>query len=465
MTQSSDDPFALSRRVELLYRNVWMGQAISIINASALTWVTISLQGSSTVIGWWLAAIAIAGFRIRLAARYQAENIETRLANALLWRQRAQRGVIGASIIWASGALLLMFQDNTQLQLFTAFVMAGMVAGAVPILAADRVIFRSYAWPIVLAVVLGAVGGDTLHIAFSLMGLFFLLGVTRSADLFHDTLHDTFRLEHEKDGLLGNLEKARAVAERSDRAKTEFLANISHELRTPMNGILGLSELLSLEPLSPDQISLLDPLRDSAKHLMTLIEHLIQLSALEAGHVRFSPAPFAVRELLDGMLSAQRREAAAKELELRQSTDDHLPNVVLGDMEHLQQVFQHLVGNAIKFTDHGIVSIKTQLLDQQQTGVRIEFSISDTGPGISPEKIQLISGLLTQADGASNRRFGGIGVGLPIARKLLELMGGELHIDSEPGNGSTFRFSLPFELPEPDTAHDTVEAKSPSGPA
>lgn len=452
----SSDPFILSRRVELLYRNVWMGQTFSIINAAALTWVSISLQGHSAVYGWLLAVIAIAGFRIWQAARYQAEDVAARIANAPLWRQRAQRGVIIAGIIWASGALLLMAQGNTQLQLFTAFVMAGMVAGAVPILAADRVIFRSYAWPIVLAVALGAAGGDNLHIAFSLMSLFFLMVVTRSADFFHDTLHETFRLEHEKDGLLVNLEKSRAVAERSDRAKTEFLANISHELRTPMNGILGLSELLSLEPLSPDQQSLLDPLRDSATQLMEIIEHLIQLSALEAGHVKFNPAPFAVSELLDGMLSGQRRAALAKGLDLQQETDDRLPDVLVGDLAHLQQVFLHLVGNAVKFTDRGSISIKAQLQDQQQYSARIEFSIRDTGPGISPEKLQLISGMLTQADGANNRRFGGIGVGLPIVRKLLELMGGELLIDSEPGIGSTFRFSLPFELPEPSTALDSV---------
>ena len=446
------DPFTLSRRVELLYRNVWIGQTVSIVNASALTWVAISLHGNSAIYGWLLAAIAIASFRIWQAARYQAENSATRSANALFWRQRTQFGVAVASLTWASGALLLMLQDNTQLQLFTAFVMAGMVAGAVPILAADRLIFRSYAWPIIIAVIIGALGNDTLHIAFSAMGPFFLAVVTRSADLFHDTLHETFRLEHEKDGLLANLEKARAAAERSDRAKTEFLANISHELRTPMNGIIGLSELLSLEPLSRDQQSLLAPLRHSAKHLMELIEHLIQLSALEAGHIRFSPAPFSVSELLDGMLSTQRQAAVAKGLDFLQHTDDRLPNVLVGDLANLQQVFLHLVGNAIKFTDRGAVSITAQLLDNPPPGVRIEFSISDTGPGISAEQIQLISGLLTQADGASNRRFGGIGVGLPITRKLLELMGGELHIESEQGKGSTFRFSLPFGLPAPGLA-------------
>ena len=455
----ASDPFILSRRVELLYRNLWMGQVFSIVTASALTWVWVALQGNANIYAWLLAAIAIAGFRIWQAAQYQAEDAAARIANAGRWRQRAHRSVIVASIIWASGGLFLMVQSDTQLQLFTAVAMAGIVAGAVPFLAADRVIFRSYAWPIVLAVVIGTAGTDTLHIAFSLMGLFFLAGITRSADFFHDTLHETFRLEHEKDGLLDNLEKARTVAERSDRAKTEFLANISHELRTPMNGILGFSELLSLEALSQDQKSLLDPLRDSANQLMELIEHLIQLSALEAGHVKFSPAPFAVSELLDGMLSSQSRTALAKGLTLAKDTDDRLPEILVGDLPHLQQVFQHLVGNAIKFTDRGSVSVKAQLLEEQPQGVLIEFSICDTGPGMSPEQLQLIGGgVLMQGDGSHNRRFGGIGVGLPIVRKLLALMGGELRIDSEPGNGSTFRFSLHLESPEGHTADNSIGA-------
>ena len=454
----SVDPFTLGRRVELLYRNLLMGQIFSIINAITLTWISNSLTDNRAVYGWLLATISIAGYRIRQAKQYRAEDETFRISNTILWRKRAQLGAILSSIIWASGALLLMWQGNTPLQLFTAFVMAGMVAGAVPVLAADRLIFRSYAVPIVLAVFVGSLGSDALHIAFSLMSLFFLALVTRSADLFHGTLEETFRLEHEKDGLLGNLEKARALAERSDRAKTEFLANISHELRTPMNGILGLSELLSFEPLTNDQKSLLDPLRVSAHELMQQIEHLIQLSALEAGHVKFQAAPFVVNELLDGSLAAQIRNAIAKGLDLSHSADPHLPDVLVGDLAHLQQVFEHLVGNAIKFTDRGTISIKTRLIEHSADQAKVEFSIVDTGPGISPEQLQRIGGMLVQGDASSARRFGGMGLGLPIARRLIELMGGELGIKSELGSGSTFHFTLPFALTESDTETDSLGA-------
>ena len=168
------DPFTLGRRVELLYQNLLIGQIFSIINAITLTWVSNSLTDNPAVFAWLLAAISIAGYRIRQARQYRTEDETSRIGNALRWRQRAQLGAICASVIWATGALLLMWQGNTPLQLFTAFVMAGMVAGAVPVLAADRMIFRSYAVPIVLAVFIGALGNDALHIAFSLMSLFFL---------------------------------------------------------------------------------------------------------------------------------------------------------------------------------------------------------------------------------------------------------------------------------------------------
>lgn len=443
--------FVLGRRVALLYRNILLGQIVSIINATALTGVALSLVGNPAVYVWWLAAVAIAGFRISQARAYHAEDAAARLASAEHWRRRAWRGAAISGSIWMAGGLLLMWQGNTYLQLFTAFVLAGMVAGAVPLLAADRAVFRTYAWPIVLAAIVGSLGADPLHIAFTAMAALFLLAVTRSADLFHHTLHDTFQLEQEKDELVGNLKQAREVAERSNRAKTEFLANISHELRTPMNGIIGLAELLHHETLTPDQRSLLDPLRISANDLMLQIDHLIELSALEAGHIKMKPDPFLVHELLDSLISAQRKPAADKGLAIELEADPALPDVVIGDLRHLRDIFQHLVGNAIKFTDHGHIRVAARLKEQQQESVRIEFSVTDTGPGINAETLRAISGLLVQADGSSIRRHGGIGVGLPICRKLIELMGGELQIDSQPGSGSTFSFVVPFALAETQT--------------
>ncbi|AXS79644.1 HAMP domain-containing sensor histidine kinase [Dechloromonas sp. HYN0024] len=453
----TNDPFVLGRRVELLYRNVLLGQIVSIINATALAWVAASLVHNPLIYVWWLAAIALAALRLVHFSAYRRQDETSRREHAIDWRRRVLLSANGSGVVWAAGALLLMSQGNTHLQVFAGFVMSGMIAGAVPILAADRVVFRCYAWPISIAVAFGAIGSDPLHIAFTALSLLFMLAVTRSADFFHGALHDTFRLEHEKDGLLSRLEHASILAERSNRAKTEFLANISHELRTPMNGIIGMGDLLALEELNADQKELLLHLRESANHLMRLINHLIKLSALEAGHIKVIPAPFAVGGLLEGMLSGLHNDAAAKGLTLSLQANE-LPNVLIGDLNRLRQIFEHLVGNAIKFTEEGGITVASREVERHGSTVKIEFSIVDTGLGMTPEQLQAINGLLIQADGSTIRRFGGIGVGLPIARKLIELMGGDLVVESQPGEGSSFRFTLPFELPEIDAGQSLPEA-------
>lgn len=442
------DQFTLSRQVDLLYRNVRLGQIISILNASFLIWVAHPLISLSSLALWWLVATLIAGLRMALAIRFNRQDQAEQHANSIFWHQRALFGAAASGLIWAAGTLLMMATGDTILQLFTAFIMAGMVAGAVPVLAADRRVFRSYAWPIVLAVVIGSFGTDPLHIAFSTMSLLFLLVATRSADYFHDALRDTFRLEHEKDTLVEHLQHARQVAEQSNRAKTEFLANISHELRTPMNGIIGLGDLLDDEPLSEDQRSLLTPIRQSSADLMRLINHLIELSALEAGQIQLQEGPFAVGELLQALVSGQHKAAAAKGLSILEDEDPALPGVLIGDVERLRQIFTHLVGNAIKFTEHGSINISVRVAEILPAQVKLTFTVADTGPGISPEILPQLCGLFVQADGSVMRRHGGIGVGLPIARKLIELMGGELAIESKLGVGSQFSFTLAFSLPE-----------------
>ncbi len=444
------NPFVLGRRVELLYRNVLLGQIVSIINVTALTWVAGSLLHNPLIYVWWVAAVAMAGLRLAHYSAYRRQDDVQRRENAIDWRRRVLLSANGSGFVWAAGALLLMSQGNTHLQLFAGFVMSGMIAGAVPILAADRIVFRCYAWPISLAVAFGTLGSDPLHIAFTALSLLFMLAVTRSADFFHGALHETFRLEYEKDALLSKLETASAVAERSNRAKTEFLANISHELRTPMNGIIGMGDLLALEELTPDQQELLLHLRESATHLMRLINHLIKLSALEAGHIKLNPAPFAVGGLLEGLLSGLQKDATAKGLTLTLQPQE-LPNILIGDLNRLRQVLEHLVGNAVKFTDHGSITVSARALEPQGNTVKIEFSVVDTGLGMTPQELESISGMLTQGDGSTIRRHGGIGVGMPIARKLIDLMGGELVIASQPGQGSSFRFTLPFGLPESET--------------
>lgn len=446
MTAAGDDRFILGRQVELLFRNLRLGQITSIVNAGFLTWIAWEQVASAALLSWLFMACAVAGLRMLGGARYFRCEEEARQKAAADWHRLAVIGAGASGIIWAAGALLLMSGSDTTLQLFTAFIMAGMIAGAVPVLAADQSAFRLYAWPIVLAVAIGSLGTDPLHVAFTAMSLLFMVIATRSADYFNQTLHDTFHLEHEKDDLLEHLAAAHRQTEQSARMKTQFLANVSHELRTPMNGIIGLADLLEQEALSDGQRELLTPLRQSADQLMHLITNLIELSALEAGQVRLKPAPFAVNELLTSLVFSHRKTAEAKGLRFEETVSTDLPSTLSGDVERLRHVFRHLLENAIKFTHSGQIAVSAEAVSLGDDIARLRFSVSDTGIGIAPEVIPQLNGLMVQADGSSIRRHGGVGVGLPIARKLIELMGGQLSIASTPGRGSCFSFEIDFPV-------------------
>ncbi len=442
-------PF-LDHRVELLYRNLRLGQAAAILNAGFLVWVAHATQttiGSAALFLWLGACVLIAALRVLSSVFYQRQTPAQRAQHLQLWYQRLVAGAFASGLAWSVGTVLLMYQQSLSQQLFTGFVMAGMVAGAVPVLAADKKAFRVFAWPVVTTIGICALGPDPIHLAFAVMALIFLAFSTRSADFFHNTLIDSYRLAQDKAGLIEQLKAAQLETELTNRLKTEFLANISHELRTPMNGILGLSDLLDQDELTPSQRELLTPLRASGQELMHLINNLIDLSALEAGKTRLHPAPFALSEFVAALLAEHRTPAQQKGLALIEEVDPNLPGMLVGDLKHLRQIFRHLLNNATRFTEAGHITVSVYLARSDDNTAWLTFSIRDTGPGIPAHVLPRLKGILAQGDGSSNRQFGGLGVGLPIARKLIELMGGQLEIESQEGEGSTFRFTLPFELP------------------
>ncbi|TIC84050.1 ATP-binding protein [Nocardioides sp. GY 10127] len=254
------------------------------------------------------------------------------------------------------------------------------------------------------------------------------------------------------------LKQARLDAEASARAKAAFLATMSHEIRTPLNAVLGLTDLLLLTPLNAEQKDYVETAQQSGQHLLALVNDILDISALEAGRMEYHDDPFSLWEVLDETTTMFLAQAERKGLDLRLDPDPGIPPLLRGDAVRVRQILVNVVGNALKFTEHGSVRISPRLTGAEQGRSQLEIVVEDTGIGVPKWRIPQLFRSFARGDVSSTRTYGGSGLGLAISRTLAEAMGGTIELDSELGHGTTVRITLDLAVVEEE---QTAAVRSP----